>query len=224
MRTIIIANGAPPTPADLARWLRPADRLICADGGGRAALAAGLKPDLVVGDFDSLTEAELGALSSNGAALERHPRQKDETDLELALRRALVDGATEIVVLGGLGGRLDHTLANAMLLALPGLSGGRGRLAGGAETLSVLRGPETLTLEGQAGDTVSLLPLGEAAGIVTSGLAYPLRNEALRVGPARGVSNEMYSARATIRLGTGFLLCIHTRREAGPEAPPNSSV
>ncbi len=220
MRTVIIANGAPPTVADLARWLRPGDRLICADGGGRAALAAGLKPDLVVGDFDSLTEAELAALAAGGAMLERHPRRKDETDLELALRRALADGATDIVVLGGLGGRLDHTLANAMLLALPGLSGGRARLAGGAETLSVVRGMETLTLDGQPGDTVSLLPLGEAAGIVTSGLAYPLRNEALRVGPARGVSNEMYSARATIRLGTGFLLCIHIRRETESDAPP----
>ncbi len=222
MRTIIIANGAPPTATDIAYWLRPGDRLVCADGGGRAALAAGLKPDLVVGDFDSLSEAELAALATGGAALERHPRKKDETDLELALRRALIDGATDIVVLGGMGGRFDHTLANAMLLALPGLSGGRGRLAGGAETLFVLRGAETLTLDGRPGDTVSLLPLGETAGIVTSGLAYPLRNEALHVGPARGVSNEMYSARATIRLGTGFLLCIHTRREAGPDAPPNS--
>jgi len=223
MRTIIIANGAPPTATDLARWLMPGDRLICADGGGRAALAAGLKPDLVVGDFDSLSEAELAALAASGAALERHPRQKDQTDLELALRRALVDGATDIVVLGGLGGRLDHTLANAMLLALPGLTGGRARLASGAETLFVLSGRETLTLDGQPGDTVSLLPLGEAAGIVTSGLAYPLRNETLRVGPARGVSNEMYSARATIRLGTGFLLCIHTRRATGPDAPTTPS-
>ncbi|HQV29002.1 MAG TPA: thiamine diphosphokinase [Thermoflexales bacterium] len=223
MRTIIIANGTPPTAADLDRWLKPGDRLICADGGGRAALAAGLKPDLVIGDFDSLSEVELAALTASGAALERHPRQKDATDLELALRRALVDGATDIVVLGGLGGRLDHTLANAMLLALPGLSGGRARMAGGAETLFVIRSGETLALNGQTGDTVSLLPLGEAAGIVTSGLAYPLRNEALRVGPARGVSNEMYSTRATIRLGTGFLLCIHIRREAGQDSPPISS-
>lgn len=223
MRTIIIANGAPPTAADLARWLQPGDRLICADGGGRAALAAGLKPDVVVGDFDSLSESELAALAASGAALERHPRKKDETDLELALRRALIDGATDIVVLGGLGGRLDHTLANAMLLAQPGLSGGRARLAGGAETLCVLRSGETLTLDGEKGDTVSLLPLGDAAGIVTSGLAYPLRNEALRVGPARGVSNEMYSARATIRLGTGFLLCVHIRRETDSNAPVSSS-
>lgn len=222
MRTVIIANGAPPAAADLARWLQPGDRLICADGGGRAALAAGLKPDRVVGDFDSLSEAELAALAAGGAALERHPRKKDETDLELALRRALLDGATDIVVLGGLGGRLDHTLANAMLLALPGLSGGRARLAGGAETLYVLRSGETLTLDGEKGDTVSLLPLGDAAGIVTSGLAYPLRNEALRVGPARGVSNEMYSARATIRLGTGSLLCIHIRREVNSNAPVSS--
>lgn len=223
MRTIIIANGAPPAAADLAHWLKPGDRLICADGGGRAALAAGLKPDLIVGDFDSLSEAELTALAATGAALERHPRKKDETDLELALRRALIDGATDIVVLGGLGGRLDHTLANAMLLALPGLSAGRARLAGGPETLYVLRSGETLTLDGEKGDTVSLLPLGEAAGIVTSGLAYPLRNEALRVGPARGVSNEMYSTRATIRLGTGFLLCIHIRRETDSNAPVSSS-
>lgn len=222
MRTVIIANGSPPTPSDLAQWLRPGDQLICADGGGRAALAYGLKPDLVIGDFDSLSEDELARLAAAGAALERHPRQKNETDLELALRRALTSGATEIIVLGALGGRLDHTLANAMLLALPGLSGGRARLAGGVETLYVLRSGETLTLDGEKGDTVSLLPLGDSAGIVTSGLAYPLRNETLRVGPARGVSNEMDSTRATIRLGTGFLLCIHLRRVTDLNAPVSS--
>lgn len=220
MRTVILANGEPPTAAELSRWLRPGDRLICADGGGRAALAAGLKPDVVVGDFDSLSEAELGALASGGAALERHRRDKDETDLELALERAAREGARDIVVLGALGGRFDHALANALLLALPALRGRRARLAAGNEEIALIRGGETAELTGAPGDLVSLIPLGDATGIVTEGLQYPLRGEALRAGPARGVSNTLTSARATVFVEAGLLLRIQIRSSPGPAEGP----
>lgn len=217
MRTVILANGAPPTAADISAWLRPGDRLYCADGGGRAALALGLRPTLVIGDFDSLDAAALEALRARGAVIERHPTHKDETDLELAVLRAAREGAEDIVILGALGGRFDHALANALLLGLPALARVRARLAAGPETVMLLRGPGTLALEGAAGDLISLLPLGEATGITTEGLEYPLREERLGLGPARGVSNVMLGPRASVRVEQGALLCVQIR-EAGSNA------
>jgi thiamine pyrophosphokinase len=230
MRTVIIANGDPPTQADLARWLRPGDRLICADGGARVALHHGLHPSVVIGDFDSLEPELLAALETGGTTLLRHPPEKDETDLELALMLAaipetrhdvshpgaLAQPAPEIILLGALGGRVDHELANMLLLAMPMLRGHAVIIAHGPERLSLLDArevPTTALLSAQAGDTVSLLPFGgDAHGIVTHGMKYPLRNESLFVGPARGVSNIAETTHPSIQLSAGMLLCIVTAR------------
>ena len=129
MRIIIIANGEPPTRADLNQWLRPNATLICADGGARAALRFGLRPHHAIGDFDSVGEGELQQLEKLGTQLHRHPAAKNETDLELALMFAAqlsqADATREIIVLGAMGGRIDHQLANMMLLAMPMLQGCR---------------------------------------------------------------------------------------------------
>lgn len=229
MRTIIIANGTPPTRDDIARWMGAGDALICADGGARAALALGLQPQHVIGDFDSLRSDELAALERCGARLHRHPSRKDETDLELALllavalrprppadaradARADAQDEADIVVLGALGGRRDHELANVLLLAMPALQGVRVMLAHGHERLFMIdardRGAEAV-VRGRPGDVVSLLPFGgDAHGITTHGLEYPLRNESLFIGPARGVSNVLLGEQATISLGHGMLLCV----------------
>ena len=211
-RTIIIANGDPPDASDLARWLRLGDRLICADGGARVALQHGLYPQRVIGDFDSLNDAELQALERRGAQLERHPAHKDETDLELALLYAAsTEPAGEIVILGALGGRLDQTIANVMLLAMPVLRDFRVMIAAGDEQSFLIRPGAPFELRGRAGDIASLIPFGgDAHGIVTAGLEYPLRDESLFIGPARGVSNVMLGERATVTLRQGLLLCVQT--------------
>ena len=124
------------------------------------------------------------------------PVAKDETDLELALERVLATDAESIVITGALGGRTDHLLANILLLARPDLAGRDITIADGPEMVRLLRGsegagePAALTLHGAAGDLLSLLPLGGAAeGVTTQGLQYPLTDEALYPGRARGVSN-----------------------------------
>lgn len=212
-RHIIIANGDAPTSETVQRWLRPHDCLIGADGGCRIALRLGLRLDYAIGDFDSLAEADLQQLQTLGVHLRRYPAQKDETDLELALQLAISLNASEIVVLGALGGRLDHAMANLMLLAMAGLDKIPVIIADATLEISAInarQAPMALTVKGNIGDTLSLIPFGgDASGIVTQGLQYPLRSETLRVGPARGVSNVMTQAQAQIEVAEGLLLCIH---------------
>ncbi len=209
-RAVIIANGAAPDEATVRRWFNSAARLICADGGARVALSLGLKPDAVVGDLDSLDEAQQAQLRTLNCRLVVYPAAKDWTDLELALKLAIEEGATEIVVLGALGGRLDQELANILLLLLPELKGIPTWIADERQEMFVTRGEATIA--GQPGDIVSLVPLaGDVAGIFTEGLRYPLRDEPLLTGPARGISNVMTDSLARVRLRSGALLVIHTR-------------
>ncbi|HQV71318.1 MAG TPA: thiamine diphosphokinase, partial [Thermoflexales bacterium] len=203
-RAIIIANGDAPTREVAGAWLRAGDTLICADGGGRAALALGLSPQFVIGDFDSLTPDELNALAARGAALMRYPREKDETDLELALLFA-APNYDEIIILGAGGGRLDQTLANMMLLAMPQITPRhRAIIVTANEEVSLIYPGHLHELRGKPGSTVSLLPMGGAAvGITTTGLQYQLRDETLKFGPARGVSNVMLGDRASVFVRSG---------------------
>ncbi|MBL8046342.1 MAG: thiamine diphosphokinase [Anaerolineales bacterium] len=209
-RVIIFANGELPEPERVRAFIQPDDFIIAADGGARHCWALKLTPQLAVGDFDSLTAAELAKLEQAGITLKRFPRDKDETDLELALLEAARLGAEKICVLGALGGRLDMTLANLQLLTHPALAHISLEVRAGGQTAWLLRPPGG-PVRGQVGDTVSLLPLGGAAdGITTRGLRYPLNGETLTVGPARGVSNALTQPEAYVGLQAGLLLIIHT--------------
>jgi thiamine pyrophosphokinase len=210
MRTVIIANGIAPDEATICCWLDSETRLICADGGARTALSLGLRPHVVVGDLDSLGEVQRVQLVAMGCRMVIYPVAKDWTDLELALKLAVEEGATDIVILGALGGRLDQELANILLLLLPELKNVSARIVDERQEMFVARGEATIT--GQAGDMVSLIPLGgDVTGIVTEGLLYPLKDETLFSGPARGISNMMIGRVARVTLRSGALLVIHTR-------------
>lgn len=212
-RAVIFANGELADGAAVQRWLRPDDFLIAANGGLRHIKALGLKPHLLIGDLDSLSPDEVAALQNSGVQMERHPAEKDETDLELALQHAVRQGFQSIRIVAALGGRLDQTLANLALLEMPGLEKVDIRLDDGREEIFIIR--DQAVVEGQPGDTVSLLAMNECTkGIVTSGLKYALNHETLCPNRTRGISNEMTGDRAEIRLLTGRLLCMHTRRPA----------
>jgi thiamine pyrophosphokinase len=204
---IILANGEIDDTATAARLVASGAIVIAADGGARHAASLGRPPDVLIGDLDSLPDGY-----ETGAAMDvlRYPADKNETDLELALLYAANRyPEAQVIVLGGFGGRLDHTLANILLLAHPHLRGRPIRFVEGRESVRLITGRAIIA--GQAGDIVSLLPVGGPARVVeTTGLRWPLRDETLAVGPARGVSNEMTAARATITLRDGLLLCIHT--------------
>lgn len=209
MRAVIFANGRLSNPtADRAR-LRPDDWILAADGGLHNARRLGLTPAVVIGDLDSVEPADVAPLEATGITVVRHPERKDETDLELALAYAVRHGADEILVLGALGDRWDQTLANAVLLASPVLQHTRTWLADGPQQVALVRGGQKLRLDGAPGDVLSLLPLaGDAHGVTTDGLEYPLKDETLHFAATRGISNSLIGTAATVRLTQGLLLVI----------------
>jgi thiamine pyrophosphokinase len=216
VRAIIVAGGNVDHDMDIPSLFKDGDLVIGADGGAARALEWGLVPDLVVGDMDSLAADIQPVLEGRGSEFVIHPRAKDETDLELALTVAVERGAREIIVLGALGGRLDHTLANVLLLALPGLADTLVRIVDGDQQAQLVRDRETVTLAGTPGDIVSLLPLSdEVSGVTTTGLAWALQCDTLNFGFTRGVSNEMVAATANVSIEEGLLLVVHGSADGG---------
>jgi thiamine pyrophosphokinase len=206
-RTVVVLAGGEPVDPTMRARLPDPDLVIAADSGVHHARGLGLRVDLVVGDLDSVDPAELAAAVDGGARVERHPVDKDATDLELAIDAALDRGAARIVVVGVGGGRLDHLLANMLVLASPALAAARIEALVGDAQLVVIH--DEAILEGVPGDLVTLLPLGgPAVGVRTEGLRFPLRGERLEVGSTRGVSNELTGTSASVSLDGGVLLAV----------------
>ena len=193
------------------------DYVVAADGGAFALERWKILPHLVVGDMDSLGEAGVERMARKGIPVAKFSAAKDESDLELAVAQAIEVGATEIVLLGALGGdRLDHETANLLLLADPGYDSVRLEARRGALRIRPVRGAGSLSLAGPVGALVTLLPVnGNADGVTTQGLRFPLRDETLRFGRARGLSNEVASLPATVTVRNGSLLVFETPQGGG---------
>jgi thiamine pyrophosphokinase len=210
--TVILANGELTDPATVRRYLEMATSIICADGGYVHAQRLGVQPQAVVGDLDSFNSAERGAAEEAGVKFIVHPRHKDETDLELALDYAIEQGAEEVIILAALGGRLDQLMANLLLLARPEWRHVPMRVIAGAQEAFIMRGGDAVTLDGAAGDTISLIPLeGDALGVTLEGMEYPLLRGTLRFGATLGISNVLNDPPGHIYLESGTLLCVHIR-------------
>jgi thiamine pyrophosphokinase len=210
-RIIIFANGELPYINKVRPLLHSDDFIICADGGTRHALALGLKPDLVIGDMDSIQKDQWQELEKAGVPIELFPRDKNETDLELAIARAVEHRPDEIVIIAALGGRLDQTLGNLALLTDPRLSTFDVRLDDGAEEIFICR--YQVQVQGRSGDIISLLPWGNPVhGVQTRGLRWALKSETLFHDKTRGISNELLGETAEIQIASGVLLVIHTRK------------
>jgi len=208
-RAVVVANGELRHPERLMQSVDRADLVVAADGGANWLVSQGRPPDVLVGDMDSVSPGVLQALTESHRRLLRHSPRKDETDTELALLEVVAMGATHITVLGALGGRIDHTLANVQLLLMPQLKEIEARIFDGCSYLWIV-GPEG-KIRGKIGDLVSLIPLGgSVGGITTEGLEYPLRDETLCLGAARGVSNVLVQSEARITVRWGNLLVVHT--------------
>ncbi len=204
---LIFAGGEPRIQPLDRELLESRPTVIAADSGLQHALALEIHVDYVVGDLDSADPDAVGAAAAAGAEVLRYPAAKDATDLELALFAARSRGATRLVVVGGGGGRLDHLLGNVLLLAAPAFSDVTiEALVPGARITAIHR---HAVLRGEPGALCSLLAVGgPASGVTTEGLRYPLRDEELRPGSTRGVSNELLEHQATVTVRHGSVLVV----------------
>ena len=179
----------------------PGDLVIAADGG--YAQLGGVQADLVVGDFDSL------GFVPAGEHVVRHPAQKDDTDTMLAARIGLERGYRAFVLLGGVGGRLDHTLANIQTLAFLRENGARAALLGETETITLLQN-ETLRFRAGLEGIVSVFSFGAVAtGVFERGLAYALNDATLRDTNPLGVSNAFTGEPAEVCVRDGRLVVLY---------------
>ena len=202
MHAWVVAGGEPPDPAQLGELARP-QIVVAADSGADVARSLGLAPDVIVGDFDSVTPAGAAA----AGAQRRFPTAKDATDLALALAEALGRGAASLTVVGGAGGRLDHLLANVAVLAAEDLAGVHVDALIGPARLWVVR--RSRTISGALGRIVTLLAHGgSATGVRTTGLRWALEGETLEAGSSRGVSNVFTAPEATVTLESGVILAV----------------
>lgn len=210
-KTVVVVAGGPGETRP--RLEIPAGApVVAADSGVDRALALGLRIEVAVGDFDSVTPDGLEAARTGGVRIERHPRDKDATDLELALDTAANLQPTRLLVLGSSGGRLDHLLSTLLLLGSDRFAGYELDAALGSSIVHVIRGERRLT--GTVGELISLLALhGAAAGVTTEGLRFPLLWETLEPGSSRGVSNVFASPDARIEVQHGVLLAIRPGNE-----------
>ncbi len=209
-RIIILANGELPDLNKARSLLQTDDYIICADGGTRHALALNLQPNLIVGDLDSADRNALEKFKNDGVEIELYPRDKNETDLELAINRAIKLNPKQIIIIAALGGRLDQTLANITLLSDARLSAFEVWLDDGVEEIFICR--SQAEVHGRAGDIVSLIPWqGAVTEIQTKNLRWVLDKETLYADKTRGLSNEMTDTTASVSIGSGLLLVVHRR-------------
>ncbi len=206
---LVVANGEVSTEFWLQQVLGSADFVVACDGGANHLHSLGIIPDLFVGDSDSVSEESREWLRSNQVKLELSSVEKDETDLELALLSLVGKGHSRIDVVAALGQRVDHELANLMLLTDSRFDGLDIRVVSESQQIRVVR--QSAGFDRIDGEILSLIPVhGEAIFKSTQGLKWELNNDSLLPGPARGVSNELVADAATIELESGIVLAIQT--------------
>ena len=202
-----IYTGGNIDPAFITEHPKGDDLVIAADSGYKNALTLGEKPRLVLGDFDSLTDAKL---PENVECL-RVPAEKDFTDTQLAVETALKRGATEIIIIGGLDGRLDHTLSNLAILEDLSKKNIHAHITNGFNRVRYIE--STSTLIARSGfKYLSLLCLSEKAkGVSVEGCKYPLNNAKLMRSFQYAVSNEISGNCALISVRKGGIYIVESR-------------
>ena len=201
-------NGSPDSP-DLIRHVAGlADLVVAADGGARYALEAGVMPDLVVGDMDSLGEDFARKIERRGASLERYPVRKDKMDGHLAVLAARERGATAVDLLCAAGGGLGALFATAHILLAAERIGLHSTLVADRGRMFVIE-DDSRTVQGTPQDSVSIFPLsGPAVGVTLEGMEYPLENASLEPGDTLGFHNELIGREATVSVESGALLVV----------------
>ncbi len=205
MRAWIIAAGAIDEPS-FYRSLKIGqdDLVICADGGYDHARLLGIKPSIVIGDMDSVSMP----VFEKTVPVLKYPTDKDKTDSQLAVEYALDNNYNEIIILCATGDRIDHTIANIMLLVLIAERGGEGLILNGRSKIALITDKMTL-IRGKKSDDISFIPLTDVVeGVTTEGLLYNMQNATLKIGDTLSMSNEFRAQKAHISIKDGKLLVV----------------
>ncbi len=203
---LVVASGAPRGAVERAPQT---DLVIAADAGLEVLLAAHRPVDSVVGDLDSVSPAALSEATAAGAEIQQHPSDKDESDLELALAVAVTNGARQIHVVLRDGGRLDHQLANLLVLASKRWQQADIDAVVGEHRVWVVHGADERTIPLVAGEPLALHAVGgTATGVTTTNLRYPLVDADLPGLVALGISNRAVAAEPTVKIETGVVIAI----------------
>lgn len=204
-RAIVLAGGE----LNTTPFAEKTDFVIAADSGYDHAVAIELDVDLLVGDLDSISAAGLAHARHAGIAIQQHPTDKDHTDLELALAQAVDRGATTIDIHGAEGGRIGHLLSVALLTAAPTFASAGLTWHTDTGTIRAANAQRVVEFAVSIGDTITLLPIGDAGGVTTTGLRWPLDDATLTTGTSMGVSNEAISDHVAVEVRKGSILVIH---------------
>lgn len=209
-KAIIFLNGDLANFKNAKDYIKSDDLIICADGAAEHALKLKLKPNIIIGDFDSLKKSLQSKLKNSQTKWIKFAVEKNETDSELAIDFAVKNGFKEILIFGLLGSRFDHIISNLFHLETLTKKAVETKIIEGNQEIFIVN--KKTKLKGKIGDTISLIPLKEnVKGITTKGLKYKLTNEDLLFGYSRGVSNVFSENIAEISLKTGSLLIVHSK-------------
>ncbi|MFH0943458.1 MAG: thiamine diphosphokinase [Candidatus Beckwithbacteria bacterium] len=202
-RAVVLLNGELADTRLVTKIIKKSDLIVGVDGGTKQILNLKLVPDLIIGDLDSLK------VLPKDVPLIRFPKDKDKTDSELAIEFLIKQGYQQVVIGGFLGKRLDHFVSNILNLAKSKI---QVQIIEGRQIIYFVK--NSLTIKGEKGDLVSLIPLlVDCSGVITTGLKWPLKQEILKIGSSLGISNEMTGTKATIKLKSGLLMLVHTKRQ-----------
>lgn len=200
MKIVIISGGNAPNQSMLDKYITKNSYIICADSGFDALINTNIKPNLCVGDMDSVKS------SLTNQTTQIYPKNKDKTDTEIAIDIAIEKGATEVILLGCSGNRLDHTLSNINMLKILLEQNINGKIIDSNNIIMLC--DSQIQIQSIKNCYCSLIPLTQCTGIITDGLKYPLKNESLSSKTSKGISNEFNSDIAKITLKSGLLLVI----------------
>lgn len=210
MNCLIIASGTFGTQLPLEELFGAADLIVAADGGADHLKGIGRVPHTIIGDLDSISPDSLAWFREKRVEFKQFPARKDSTDTDLCVEYVLEKGGSHITLLGATGTRLDHTLANILMLRRLADKGINARILDRHNEIYLVK--DRLELEGKPGDLLSIIPVSnDATGVCLEGLEYPLANQTLPMGTSLGISNCFKENRAFITVENGTLIVTKSR-------------
>jgi thiamine pyrophosphokinase len=207
LNAIIICNGNIKEHSDYKEYFDSSDIIICCDGGAAHLRKFNILPDVLLGDFDSISGDDYNYFKNKAVKIIKFPIKKDVTDAEIAVDFAIDEGCTDITIIGAIGSRLDHSIANIFLLKKMLSKKINGKIIDGKNKITLLK--DRTIIKKENGYKLSLIPLTQSVtGVTTEGLAYPLNDATIKMGSTWGISNEFIADKATVTLKSGILIAI----------------